>query len=184
MTLQNRRAAVRHAVNFRAGGLAVIGHDHGQHRGREAEHHLVDDSRHDKIKHDTVNNGINILEHRTVEQDDRQRRRKHDVAERQVRMPCLDAHGDEAGRRRCSSCSCRSARRRYRRPRRRKSSPTGGPLVDRHQRQQIVRKDCKEHHAVDTANKERSAEQFIGAEDDGDVDEHIAQAHGDAEQAV
>ena len=94
VTLQNRRAAVCHAVNFRAGGLAVIGYDHGQHRGREAEHHLVDDSRHDKIKHDTVNNGIDILEHRTVEQDDRQRRRKRDVAERQVRMPCLDAHGE------------------------------------------------------------------------------------------
>lgn len=184
VTLQNRRAAVCHAVNFRAGGLAVIGHDHGQHRGREAEHHLVDDSRHDKIKHDTVNNGINILEHRTVEQDNRQRRRKRDVAERQVRMPCLDAHGDEvkaAGARvvhvdqRIADTADHAAANRRQQ---------AVPLVDRHQRQQIVRKDCKEHHAVDTANKERSAKQFIGAEDDGDVDEHIAQAHGDAEQAV
>ena len=57
-------------------------------------------------------------------------------------------------------------------------------MVDRHERQQIVGEHRKQHHAVDTANKERFAEQFIRAKDNGNVDEHIAQTHGDAEQAV
>ena len=182
--LQDRGAAVGYPVDLGTGGSAVIGDDHGQHRGGEAEHHLVDDGGDKEIEHDTVDDGVYIAEHGTGEDDDGQRRRKGDVAERQIRVAGFDSHCDEveaacAGVVHVDQCIADAA------------DHTGADrgqqavaLIDRQQRQHIVGGDGKEYHAVDAAQEESAPKQLVGAQDDRNVDQHIAQAHRHAEQAV
>lgn len=183
-SLQNGGAAVGHPVDLFTGCLAVTGDDQRKHRGREAKHHLVDDGGHNKIKHQTVDDGVHIPEHRAVEQNDRQRRTKSQIAERQMRVFCLDGHGDEVDTAGAGILHIDQGI---------PDSPDhtaadGGQQavagVDRHDREQIVGKNRKQDHTAQTAQKERSPQQFVAENHNRYIDKHIAQAHRQPEQAV
>lgn len=182
--LQDGGTAVCHPVDLIAGGLAVVGDDQRQHGGGEAEHHLVDDRRHNEVEHQTVDDGIHIVKHRTVEQDDRQCRTEGQVSEGQVGMFCLDGHGYEVdstgtGVLHVDQGVANAADH---------TAADGGqqPVagVNRHKGQQVVGEYGKQNHAAQAAQQEGTAQQLVAEKDDGHIDEHIAQAHGQAEQAV
>ena len=182
--LQDRGTTVRHAVDLPAGGLAVVGHNHRQHRGREAEHHFVDDRRGHKVEDQAIDDGVHVVEHQPVGNNNSQRRGKGDVAERQVRPLDLDRHRDKvdaAGAgvlhidQRIADAADDTA------AQRRQQAVAG---VDRQDGQQIVGKQGKQHHAAQAAQQKRLAQHLIAEQDDGNIDEHVGQAHRDAKQAI
>ena len=181
---QDGGAALSHPVNLVTGSFAVVGNDERQHRGGEAEHHLVDDRRRDKVEQQTVDDGVHVPEHRAVEQNHRQRRAEGDVAERQVRALGLDGHGDEV---QTAGAGVLHIDQRVADAHHHAAAQGGQHAVagvHRQHGQKIIGKNGKQDHAPQTADKERTAQQFIAEQDDGDVDKNVAQTHGNVKQAV
>ena len=124
------------------------------------------------------------MEHQTVGHNDSQRRRKGDVAKGQVRVLDLDGHRDKvdtagAGVLHVDQRIADAAD---------DAAAQGGQQavagVDRHHGQQIVGKHGEQHHAAHAAQQKRLAQHLVAEQDDGDIDEHVGQAHGDTEQTV
>ena len=182
--LEDGGPPVHRPVDGLADGGAVVGDDQGQHAGIEAEHHPVDDVGGQEVEDQAVDDGVHIPEHQPVGQDDRQRRAEGDVAEGQVPPLGLDGHGDEvqaAGAgvlhidQRVADAADHAAA---------QGRQQAVPAIFRQVGQHIVGEQREEDHAAKAAQKEGPPQQFVTAQDDGDVDKDVAQAHGHAEKAV
>ena len=124
------------------------------------------------------------MENHAVQHNDRQRRRKGQIAEGQVRVLDLDGHGDKiqaAGAgvlhidQRIADAADHAAA---------DGRQQAVPLIDGQVRQDGIGVDGKHNHTEQAAQKERTTEFFIAEQHNGDVQHNGGNTDGQPEQAV